>query len=140
MKIELIEEPTQLLVDFLDQQINEYNVENWEVKQQIPLAVKIANEDGKTIAGAAGRTFGDWFLLDTLWVSEKLRGKNIGSQLLTTIEQAAIERGCNKSLLDTLDFQAMPFYQRHGYEVKWTQEGYPRTGCKYFMVKVLDES
>jgi len=140
MKIELIEEPKQSLVDFLEEKINEYNEANWEVKKQIPIAVKIENEERETIAGAAGRTFGDWFLLDTLWVSESLRGKNIGTQLLTTIEQAAIKRGCKKSLLDTLNFQAMPFYQQYGYSVEWTQQGYPRTGCKYFMSKVLATS
>jgi len=140
MKIELIEEPKQSLVDFLEEKINEYNEENWEVKQQKPLAVKIANDDGGIIAGAAGRTFGDWFLLDTLWVSESLRGKNIGTQLLTSIEKAAINRGCKKSLLDTLHFQAMPFYQQFGYTVEWTQQGYPRTGCKYFMSKILATS
>jgi GNAT superfamily N-acetyltransferase len=137
MKIELIDNPAQDLIDFLDQRINDFNQQNWEVKQQIPIAVKVSNEEGEIIAGAAGRTFGDWFLLDTLWVSESLRGKHLGSQLLNDIEIAACNRGCKKALLDTLNFQAMPFYQQQGYSVEWTQEGYPRTGCKYFMVKTF---
>lgn len=40
-------------------------------------------------------------------------------------------------LLDTLNFQAMPFYQKYGYETQWVQQGYPKTGCKYFMAKKL---
>ena len=66
---------------------------------------------------------------------KKVLEKNIGTQLLTSIEQAAINRGCKKSLLDTLNFQAMPFYQARGYQTQWIQEGYPKTGCKYYMVK-----
>jgi ribosomal protein S18 acetylase RimI-like enzyme len=137
MKSELIENPEQGLVDFLDQKINEFNWQNWEVKEQKPIAIKITNERAEIIAGVAGRTFGDWFLLDTLWVSDNFRGNNLGSQLLNDIEVAVINRGCKKVLLDTLNFQAMPFYKQHGYSVEWTQQGYPRTGCKYFMVKAL---
>jgi len=137
MKIELIENPEHQFIDFLDQQINEFNEQNWEVKKQKPIAVKITNEREEVVAGAAGRTFGDWFLLDTLWVSESMRGRNLGSQLLNDIEKGALKRGCKKVLLDTLNFQAMPFYQKHDYTVAWTQEGYPRTGCKYFMIKNL---
>lgn len=138
MKIELLEAPQQSLLDFLDNKINEFNIDNWEVKKQKPLAVQISNDTGETIAGAAGRTFGNWFLLDNLWVSECLRGQDVGSQLLKNIESAARDRGCNQALLDTLNFQAMPFYKKHGYTIKWTQEGYPRTGCKYFMTKELN--
>jgi GNAT superfamily N-acetyltransferase len=137
MKIEVLENPDQELINFLDQKIDELNWENWEVKERLPLAVQIKNDSGLLVAGAAARSFGDWLLLDTLWVADELRGQNIGTQLLAKLENAGKDRGCTKCLLDTLNFQAMPFYKKHGYEVKWIQEGYPREGCKYFMVKEL---
>jgi hypothetical protein len=41
-------------------------------------------------------------------------------------------------LLDTLEFQAKPFYQHHGYQVQWVQQDYPFAGgAKYFMTKTL---
>jgi ribosomal protein S18 acetylase RimI-like enzyme len=40
-------------------------------------------------------------------------------------------------MLETLNFQAKPFYEKFGYQVVWTQENYPKTGCQYFMVKQL---
>jgi ribosomal protein S18 acetylase RimI-like enzyme len=107
------------------------------MSERKPLAAQIKDATGNVIAGAAARSFGDWLLLDTLWVSSQLRGQNIGSQLLQKIEQEGKSRGCKKCLLDTLNFQAMPFYQKHGYEIQWTQHNYPETGCKYFMVKSL---
>lgn len=137
MKIELLENPDQELVDYLSKQIADFNWAQWEVSERLPLAVQIKNDDGEVIAGAAARTFGDWLLLDTLWVSEQLRGQDVGSKILEKVEQAAKARGCIKCLLDTLNFQAKPFYEKHGYQVKWVQEGYPKTGCKYFMVKDL---
>lgn len=137
MKIELLENPDQELVDYLSKQIADFNWAQWEVSERLPLAVQIKNDDGEVIAGAAARTFGDWLLLDTLWVSEQLRGQDVGSKILEKVEQAAKARGCVKCLLDTLNFQAKPFYEKHSYQVKWVQEGYPKTGCKYFMVKHL---
>lgn len=137
MNIEVIEALAPDLVEFLDQKIAEFNWARWEVSERKPIAIKMTNDDNEIIAGAAGRTFGDWLMINTLWVSENLRGQKVGSQILENIENAAIKRGCNKALLDTLNFQAMPFYLQHDYEIQWTQQGYPKTGCKYYMVKEL---
>jgi ribosomal protein S18 acetylase RimI-like enzyme len=135
VNIEVIDEPEQSLIDYLDQKISEFNWQNWEVSERKHLAVQIKNEQGDVIAGAVARSFGDWLLLKTLWVSQSLRGQAIGSKILAEIEQAGQARGCKKCLLDTLNFQAMPFYQKHGYKIEWIQKNYPKTGCKYFMVK-----
>jgi GNAT superfamily N-acetyltransferase len=137
MKIEVLENPEQALIDYLDKKIDDFNWANWEVSKRLPLAVQIKNDQGVIIAGAAARSFGDWLLLDTLWVSDELRGQNIGSKLLKEIEDVGKKRGCIKCLLDTLNFQAMPFYEKYGYKTQWTQQDYPKTGCKYFMVKEL---
>ena len=137
MKIEVVENPETELITFLDKKIAEFNWAHWEVSERKAIAVKLNAENGDVIAGAAGRTFGDWLMINTLWVSEALRGQQVGSKILHKIEQAAQARGCNKVLLDTLNFQAMPFYEKHGYQVQWTQQGYPKTGCRYYMMKEL---
>ncbi len=137
MTIEILQNPDKALTDFLDDRIAEFNWANWEVSERLPLAVQLKNKKGELIAGAAGRTFGNWLQLSTLWVSEELRGQNMGSQILEAIEQAARERGCIMCIVDTLNFQAMPFYEKHAYKTQWIQENYPKTGCKYFMVKVF---
>lgn len=137
MKIEVLENPEQELIDFLDKKIADFNWANWEVSKRLPLAIQIKNDQGEVIAGATARTFGDWLLLNTLWVSDELRGQNMGTEILKEIEAAGKKRGCIKCLLDTLNFQAMPFYEKHGYTTQWIQQGYPKTGCKYFMVKEL---
>lgn len=108
-------------------------MERWEVKEKKPLAIKVLNADKKIAAGASAKTFGYWLLIDNIWVSEELRGKDIGSKILASLEAAAIKRGCKYSLLDTLNFQARPFYEKFGYKVQWTQAN----GTKYFMVKEL---
>ncbi len=137
LNIEVLETPEPQLVSFLDEKIAEFNWAHWEVSERKPLAVRLCDENGDVIAGSAGRTFGDWLMINTLWVSDTLRGQNIGSQILAQMESAAKARGCNKVLLDTLNFQAKPFYEKHGYQVQWTQQAYPKTGCRYYMMKNL---
>jgi len=60
MKIEVLENPDQGLVDYLDKKIDEFNWANWEVSERKPLAVQIKDESCKVIAGASARSFGDW--------------------------------------------------------------------------------
>lgn len=138
MEIQVIETPEQSLVDLLHQKIEEFNSARWDVKKKLPLAVQVRNDQSEVIAGAAAKTFGFWLLLDILWVSEDLRGQDMGSKILQQLETAAKKRGCRYSLLDTLDFQARPFYEKHGYKVVWTQPNYPREGSKHFMVKKFE--
>lgn len=135
--IEVLENSDPELVKFLDQKLAEFNWQHWEVSERVPLAVQLKNEQDEVIAGCAGRTFGNWLQISTLWVSESLRGQSIGKQLLQSMETQAIKRGCNRAILDTLNFQAEPFYRKLGYKTEWVQEDYPRTGCKFFMTKRL---
>ncbi|MCL1058262.1 GNAT family N-acetyltransferase [Shewanella gelidimarina] len=120
--------------------IAEFNWQHWEVSERLPLGLKLQSETGELLAGFSGRTFGNWLMIDNLWVSESLRGQQIGHKLLAEAESIALSRGCKCAMLDTLDFQAKPFYEARGYDVKWTQLAYPETGCKYFMVKALSSS
>ena len=137
IKIETLETPEPQLAEFLDAKIAEFNWAHWEVSERKPLAVQVKNDKGDIIAGAAGRSFGNWLMLNTLWVSDELRGQNVGSKILSQFEQAGKARGCSYCLLDTLNFQAKPFYQKHGYQVQWTMENYPKTGSRYYMTKAI---
>lgn len=135
--IEFVQDNSAQFADAVKQKIAEFNWQHWEVSERLPLGLKLENEQGELIAGLAARTFGHWLMLDNFWVSEALRGQQIGSQLLAQAERIAKERGCIYAILDTLNFQAKPFYQARGYQLQWTQDAYPKIGCKYFMTKVL---
>jgi ribosomal protein S18 acetylase RimI-like enzyme len=113
----------------------EYNLARIEDKNKKDLGVYIHNEDGKMCAGLIGETHGNWLFVKYLWVSEELRGQNIGSQILQKAEDIAKERGCQYAFLDTFSFQAPLFYKKHGYEEVFTLEEYPVTGKRYYFTK-----
>ena len=115
----------------------EYNLERIEDKNPKDLGVYFQNETGEKLAGLIGDTHGNWLTVKYLWVSEELRGKRIGSQILKQAEDTAKQRGCKYAFLDTFSFQAPMFYKKHGYKEVFALEEYPVTGKRYYFTKTL---
>ena len=115
----------------------EYNLARIEDMNKKELGVYVNDETGKKVAGLIGETHGNWLLVKYLWVSEELRGQNIGSQLLSQAEQTAKERGCKFAFLDTFSFQAPLFYKKQGYQEVFSLEEYPLTGKRIYLTKTL---
>ncbi|WP_076925563.1 GNAT family N-acetyltransferase [Pseudoalteromonas sp. EB27] len=133
----------QLKVDNTDElnsalraQMVEFNAQHFDA-QRVPLGYKFTDERGELVAGISGCVFGNWLMVSWLWCSDSARGKRLAGKLLTALEQAAIELGATTAQLDTLDFQAKPFYEKRGYSVKYQLNNYPRSGTRYFMEKPL---
>ncbi|MGF1761219.1 GNAT family N-acetyltransferase [Photobacterium sagamiensis] len=93
--------------------------------------------DGSKIGGIIGRTWGSWLLIKYLWVDDTFHKQGVGSKLLTTFESHAKDLGCKYSLVDTLSFQARPFYEKNGYHCRMTLDDYPVEGQLHFMTKEL---
>ena len=137
MNLSLINDESTEFADAVKQKIVEFNQVQWQGLSRKNLGLKLQDAEGKLLAGISGKTFGYWLLIEYLWVDDALRHQKIGTRLLLEAESQAKARGCQFALLDTLDFQAKPFYERHGYRVQWIQQAYPETGSKFFMVKAL---
>jgi GNAT superfamily N-acetyltransferase len=56
-----------------------------------------------------------WLRVEVLWVDEAARGKGIGSRLLTEAERLGKELGARNAALETFEWQAPRFYEKHGY-------------------------
>lgn len=112
-----------------------YNLERIEDKNPKDLGIYLEDETGKKLGGLIGDTHGNWLTINFLWVSEKLRGQNIGSGILKRAEETAKERGCKYVFLDTFSFQAPEFYIKHGYKEVFKLEEYPLTGKRYYFIK-----
>ncbi len=127
-------------VDYLDDQINEYNFETTGYRDGKLLAIFLRDTEGKINAGIYGFTWGGVCQIETLWVHKDLRGQNVGSKLLIAAEEEAIRRGCIKIILDTHSFQAPEFYKKFGFEVTGVDQDYPRGHQLYYMHKRLVNS
>lgn len=115
----------------------EYNLARIEDKNPKDLGVYMEDEKGGMLAGLIGNTHGNWMTVKYLWVSDNLRGQNIGSHILKKAEETAKERGCKYAFLDTFSFQAPEFYKKYGYKEKFVLEEYPVEGKRYYFTKML---
>jgi ribosomal protein S18 acetylase RimI-like enzyme len=122
---------------FLEDQINAYNVAVTGIVDWYPLAIFVRDAGGQIVAGVNGGMWAGYLEIKNLWVREDLRGRGFGRQLLAAAERAALARGCDKVLLDTHDFQAPEFYKRLGYQVFGVFEGVGGRYNRYYLRKKL---
>jgi len=114
-----------------------YNALQTGISDHRPLIVVLRDDQGEVVGGLWGRTGYSWLYVELLVVPESLRGKRIGSDLLSRAEAEARTRGCSNVWLDTFEFQARGFYERLGYRCFGELAEYPPGFSRYFMTKVL---
>ncbi len=83
--------------------------------QLAPISMSVRDENDKIVGGVSGGVFLMWLVIETLWISEEARRKGLGTQLMDAIEQAGKDLGATRAFLDTMAFQAEPFYHKRGY-------------------------
>ena len=117
--------------------IRSYNRSIRETAESEPLNLYIEDEQGQLLAGLVAETFGNWLEIEYLFVKDDLRGQGIGSQLLQRAESEAKNRNCRYVFVNTYQFQAPAFYQKHDYQEVFTLKDYPCTGQRHYYQKDL---
>lgn len=94
-------------------------------------------ETDAVIGGLIGSSRWGAFFIDMIALPDELRGQGLGSRLIEVAEGEARRRHCHLMWLDTYEFQARVFYERHGFEVFGHFDGPAPIYPRYFMKKVL---
>ena len=102
-----------------------------------PVKFVARDSGGAVVGGILGHTRWRWMYIAKLWVDEIARGQGLGTRLMEAAEDLARSRGCTDVSLDTFDYQARPFYEKLGYELFGTLEGYPPGSRQYYLRKRL---
>ena len=137
IKATLEQEPAPADVRFIDARLREHNLLHAEDDEHRPLAVFLRDADDAIVGGLLGGTYWGWLYIDALWIREDARYAGQGGALLCMAEDEALRRGCQHAHLTTHDFQARPFYEKHGYKVFGQLADLPRGSVKYYMKKTL---
>ncbi|HEU0166248.1 MAG TPA: metalloregulator ArsR/SmtB family transcription factor [Chloroflexota bacterium] len=117
--------------------LEEYNEQHAQPIDHRPLHLFLREHDGALMGGLLGETFWEWLHIGVLWVREELRGQGWGSKLLRAAEEEAIRRGCHNAFLDTMSWQALPFYQKHRYSLWGQLDDFPPGHKHHFVQKAL---
>ena len=93
--------------------------------------------EGALVGGIIAETHWEWLYISLMFLPEDLRGQGFGQRLLSLAEAEARSLGAKHAYLDTFSFQALGFYQKYGYEVFGSLQGFPPGHQRYYLQKDL---
>lgn len=125
-------------VDFVHTGLNRYNTQFVPIDWR-RLYVFLRDADGGIVGGLLGDTCWGWLSISILWIDARYRGQGYGDRVLRAAEDEARDRGCRHVQLDTLSFQARPFYEARGYQLYGRLEDFPAGSghTRYYLAKPL---
>jgi GNAT superfamily N-acetyltransferase len=117
--------------------LQQFNLENGPPPGYQPVVLTVEDDSGAIAGGLFGKIAYHWLHVEYLVVPGDARRQGLGSQLMEQAEQVARDHGCLGVFLDTLSFQALPFYRKRGYTVFGEVEE-RGDGPQYWLKKRLD--
>lgn len=103
-----------------------------------PLSIVVYDGAGVVVGGLIAETQFQWLKVSIVVVAESARRRGIGNRLVEIAEDEAKVRGCTRSYLDTMDYQAPDFYRKRGYQIAGKLENWDSHGhTKLFFTKSL---
>lgn len=99
-----------------------------------PFSVFIKDADRNVLGGISGTTFYGSLYIDSLWIASSLRYQGWGTVLMKEAEKIGHQHGVRFATVNTMDWEALPFYEKLGYSVEFTREGYDKES-KIFMLR-----
>ena len=122
---------------FIVNGVDYHNIAVTGLPDYFPVNFTLRGARGDLLGGVLGQLWGGWLQVTYVWVTEAARGAGHGRRLMENAEAYARSRGAVGATVETHSFQARPFYERLGYEVFGTLDGYPPGHIKFFLKKAL---
>ncbi len=135
-KFEVHDQDVPADLKFLENKISEFNGPELAGERRA-LNIICKNEDGDIIAGLGASTNWGWLYIRLLWVSEEMRGQNLGRELVLAAENAAVKRDCHGVWVDTFSVRARGFYEKLDYSVFGVLDQFPKDNQRFFLSKPL---
>jgi GNAT superfamily N-acetyltransferase len=105
-------------IDVVIEGLRHFNSSYFGNQKSIHFAVYLKDEKNQVVGGIVAwmRPGIKLLYIDTIWISEPMRKKGYGKKLMLAAEAEGKKNGCTHSQVDTMSFQAEPFYQKLGYK------------------------
>jgi ribosomal protein S18 acetylase RimI-like enzyme len=117
--------------------LTEFNASQADGDTPKYLVIAVRDREQNVVGGLVGATYLGWLQIQAVWMSEALRGQGYGTRLMRQAEAVGHKRGCPRVFLETLSFQALPFYEKLGYQVVSRIADFPPGGARYALTKML---
>ena len=101
---------------YVGQQLREFNHLAVGGRTEVQtIYLNAIDEKGAVVGGLRSYVYLNWLRIELLWVHDEHRSQGVGSQLLREAEGRANLVGAMNALLETFEWQAPLFYEKHGY-------------------------
>lgn len=113
------------------------NEESKKIKKFDPIisfCFSLENEENQILGGINGISYYGCLYIDMLWINNSLREKGWGTKLMQEAEAFGKNSNCSFSTVNTMDWEALGFYQKLGYEIEFIRNGF-REDCKMFFLR-----
>jgi ribosomal protein S18 acetylase RimI-like enzyme len=97
----------------------------------------IRDKDSTILGGCNGCTLYGSLHIDQLWVAESHRHQGLGSQLVEAALLYGKNKGCLFATVNTMDWEALGFYQKAGFNIEFERHGFFKDSVFYFLRKEL---
>ncbi len=121
--------------------IQEISNDAFDAKGFLPMrsfSIFIKDSEENIRGGITGTVLFGSLYVDSLWVHKNLQNQGWGSQLIHEAEKIGKEQGALFVTLNTMDWQALPFYQKLGYSIEFTRQGYSKDSKMFLLRKNFD--
>ena len=121
--------------------VDNHNIAVTGLADYYPVGFFIKGLGSEILGGLLGDIWGGWLHVGSLWVSESIRGRGYGTELMARAHQYALEKSCTHTYLQTGSYEARPLYEALGYNVYAELKNHPaRPHSRYFMVRRLERN
>lgn len=135
MFIKKVELTCTELQNFINCEFEKYEKQNGVSCNFAPFSF-VAKQNDEIVGAITGYTCYSEVYIDELIVKESKRGRNIGTQLVNTVEHYYKDFGFINVNTCTNEFQATKFYEKLGFELEFVRKNpFNSKLNKYFYVK-----
>lgn len=135
LKLSFLENPNPDDVQILTNGIKEYAKQQRGFESLDFFACFIRDADNSIIGGCSGGTLYGGLHIDNLWVSESIRHQGWGTKLMQAALRYGNEKDCAFATVNTMDWEAIEFYKKLGFELEFERHGFQKTLYSIFCGK-----
>ena len=137
LQLSFEENPNSEDIQVLGDGIMEYAKQQRGLNPLDFFAFFIRDETNTIMGGCNGCTLYGSLYLDQLWVSDSIRHQGMGTQLIEAAFQYGKDKGCTFATVNTMDWEALGFYQKAGFIIEFERHGFLKDSIFYFLRKEL---
>ncbi len=127
--------PSQEIIDKLTAGISAYAQEQKGLAAIESFAFSISDADNKLYGGCNGYMYYGCLYIDQIWVEASMRNQGWSAKLMQAAEELGSLHQCLFASVNTMDWEALGFYQKLGYEIEFVRTGYLNNSRLYFLRK-----